>query len=122
MKKMMIMVSAIMMAAATSAENLNLNPFSGVSVNVPARVRFVYGDKYGVDIQATDSLTASAIRWTVKDGCLRIRSIDNEEHLGEVCITVMSPVEPELTVGRNMEVKPSGRKLQDLANSEKGER
>jgi len=118
MKKMMILASSIMMALAACAENLNLKPFEGVNVNVPARVRFVYGDKYGVEIQAADSLTASAIRWTVKDGVLRIRSIDAEETLGDVCITVMSPVEPKLTVGRNMEVKKTDRMHKDLAHNE----
>ena len=120
MKKMMIWVSAIMMALTACAENMNLNPFEGVNVNVPARVRFVYGEKYGVDIQTADSLTASAIRWTVKDGVLRIRSIDDGD-LGDVCITIMSPVEPKLSVGRNMEIKETNRVQRDLARSHERE-
>ncbi len=109
MRKMMMLVCAIMMVAASNAENLNVKPFKGVNVNVPARVRLVYGEKYGIDVQASDSLVASAIRWDVKDGVLSIRMIDENEAFDNVCITVMSPVEPKLTVGRNMELRETKR-------------
>ncbi len=112
MKKMMILVSAIMMAFTAKAENMDLKPFEGVSVNVPARVRFVYGETYGVDIQATDSLVASGIRWDITDGVLKIRSIDDETELENVCITIVSPVEVKMTVGRNMEMKETNRRME----------
>ncbi len=103
---MMILVSAIMMAVAANAiEKMNLKPFEGVSVNVPARVRFVYGENYGVDVQSNDSLITSGIRMSVQNGVLRIRSIDESENVAGLYITIVSPVEPRLTVGRNMEVK-----------------
>ncbi len=119
MKKMMILVSAIMMALSAKAENMNLNPFEGVNVNVPARVRFVYGETYGVDIQATDSIAASGIRWSVKDGVLKIRSIDDNTELENVCITIVSPIEVKMTVGRNMEMKETNRVLGDISSIEK---
>ncbi len=111
MKKMMILVSAIMMAFTAEAENMDLKPFEGVNVNVPARVRFVYGETYGVDIQAKDSLAASGIRWDIKDGVLKIRSIDDDVEPENVCITVVSPVEVKMTVGRNMEMKEAKKRM-----------
>ncbi len=110
MKKMMILVSAAMVALTAKAGKMEVKPFEGVSVNVPACVRFVSGDSYNVDIQATDSLVASAIRYEVKDGVLRIRSIDGGELPTEnLCITIVSPTEPALKVGRHMEVKETRR-------------
>ncbi|MCD7721390.1 MAG: DUF2807 domain-containing protein [Prevotellaceae bacterium] len=109
MKKMMILVSAIAMSLAANAESTDLTPFEGVNVNVPACVRFVYGEEYSMDVQATDSLVASAIRWTVKDGVLKIHSVDSSESISDVCITIVSPQEPKLTVGRNMEMRPTRR-------------
>ncbi len=118
MRKTMIMVSAIMMSLTASAENkMSVAPFEGVSVSVPARVRFVYGDEYAMDVQATDSLVASAIRWTVKDGVLRIRSIDGGGEMENVCITIVSPKAPSMTVGRNMEMRETER-VYDNAQAE----
>ncbi len=105
----MIMASAIMMSLAANAESAELIPFEGVNVNVPACVRFIYGEEYSMDVQATDSLTASAIRWTVEDGVLKIHSLGETESMKDVCITIVSPTEPKLTVGRNMEVKQTKR-------------
>ncbi len=118
MRKTMIMVSAAMMALTASAENKSVAPFEGVSVSVPACVRFIYGEEYAMDVQATDSLTASAIRWTVKDGVLKIRSLDGGEQMEDVCITIVSPKAPKLTVGRNMEAKDTNRVIGNSAQTE----
>ena len=103
---MMKMVGAAMMSASSFAvETNNVMPFEDVRVNVPVRVRFVQGDSYKVDVESEDTLAASGIRVNVKDGVLRITSIDENETQSEVFITIMSPVEPKLSVGRNMEMK-----------------
>ena len=112
MKKMMIMVSAIMMVAASYAkENVETMPFEGVKVNVPARVRFVNGENYAMGIRTTDSITANNILWSIEDGVLNIRSrYEADENNAEVCITIVSPVEPKLTVGRDYEVSSNNSK------------
>ncbi len=114
MKKMMITLAAIMMAVSMNAKNENVAPFEGVKVNVPVRVRFVYGTDYSLDIQAADSLVASALRWTVKDGVLKISTIDANEDMSNVCITIMSPNEPNVSVGRNMEMHETARNTSDM--------
>lgn len=106
MKKMMMMVGAAMMGASSFAvETSNVMPFEDVRVNVPARVRFVQGDSYKVDVESEDTLAASGIRVSVKDGVLRITSIDGDETQSEVFVTIVSPKQPKLSVGRNMEMK-----------------
>ena len=117
MKKMMILASALIMGVAANAEMTNMQPFSGVSVNVPARVRLVYGEEYGMNVQAADSLVASGIRWSVKDGVLSIRTIDESEKLENVRITIVSPVVPKVSVGRNMEMRTAKRNA-DLARKD----
>ncbi len=114
MKKMMMMLTAIMMTVSLNAKNENVAPFEGVKVNVPARVRFVYGTEYSVNVQAADTLVASAIRWTVKDGVLKINTLDANEDLGNVCITIVSPNEPAVSVGRNMELRETKRNTEDV--------
>jgi len=47
MKKLMTMVSAMMMVAAVNASEVATVAFNEARVNVPARVRFVKGDNYG---------------------------------------------------------------------------
>ncbi len=116
-KMMMILVGAIMMCASSFAADrkMNVEPFEGVNVNAPVRVRFVYGEEYKVDVQSADSLAASAIRMVVEDGVLKIRAVDDGEVLNDVCVTVVSPVEPRLSVGRHMEVKDTAPEVRMLA-------
>ncbi|MBQ8969001.1 MAG: DUF2807 domain-containing protein [Bacteroidaceae bacterium] len=115
MKKMMIMVSAIMMVAAGYAKNVETKPFEGVKVNVPARVRFVNGDNYELGVRSTDSITANNIQWSVEDGVLKIhpKFADTEGDYSELCITIVSPVEPKLMVGRNFEVTTVAQNAKD---------
>ena len=118
MKKMMILVSTIMMVAAGYAKkNVEMKPFEGVNVNVPAYVRFVSGDNYEMGVRSTDSLAAQNILWSVEDGVLNIRSRHDlkEGEQPSVCITIVSPVEPKLTVGRDYEVTSRSKAVRDMA-------
>lgn len=90
---------------ANAVEKQIVKPFEGVSVNVPARVRFVYGEDYKVYVHAQDSLFASGIRYGVQDGVLKIRSIDELDQNNELFITITTPIELRLMVGRDVEVK-----------------
>jgi len=102
---MMILASAIMMAAAANAERVETASFNEVRVNVPARVRIIAGETYGVSINAQDSITAGAVRMNVKDGVLKLttRDLDALDLDKEtLCITIVTPIEPVLTVGREM--------------------
>lgn len=105
MKKMMILVSAIMMVANVNAKSVETASFNEVRVNVPARLRIIAGDSYSVNIAASDEHIAKAIRADVKDGVLSLTT-RNIEELGEavnsLCITVVTPKEPTLTMGADV--------------------
>lgn len=108
MKKMMILVSAIMMAATANAKRVETASFDEVRLNVPARVRIVAGDSYSVNITSTNESLASAVRLDVKDGVLRINTRDVEafaEEAEKLCITIVTPREPKLTTSRDLQTK-----------------
>lgn len=107
MKKMMILVSSIMMAAASYANNVATKPFESVKVNVPARVRFVTGENYEMEVRSTNNVAANSILWSIENGVLKIRSrYENDDEMpSNLCITIVSPVEPKLLVGRDFDVK-----------------
>lgn len=96
MKKLMTMVSAMMMVAAVNASEVATVAFNEARVNVPARVRFVKGENYGFSVEAKDSVIARAVRCSVKDGVLRL-SFGNALKPGDpnsmprrACITTVS--------------------------------
>ena len=82
MKKLMTMVSAMMMVAAVNASEVVTVAFNEARVSVPARVRFVKGENYGFSVEAKDSVIARAVRCSVKDGVLRL-SFGNALQPGE---------------------------------------
>ncbi len=106
MKKTFILAATIMMAAASYAETTNsISAFEKVNVNVPAVVRLVTGDTYSVNVRSTNAYDEQAVRYSVEDGVLRITSIDNAPSAAPLCITIVSPSEPQLSLGRSVEAK-----------------
>jgi len=104
MKKMLIMASAIMMAAATNAQRVETESFNKVLVNVPARVRVVPGDSYSVNIATTDSVLAKSLRVDVKDGILSINpdlKYGQSESESTLRLIIVTPIEPEVEAGRD---------------------
>lgn len=121
MKKMMILASAIMMAATANAKHVETTSFDEVRVNVPARVRIIVGETYSVNVAAQNEMVASSVRYEVKDGVLKINSTDVEEltENGEpLHITIVAPKNLKLSVGRDMqamEVRKSFDEKKDIA-------
>lgn len=108
MKKMMILVCAIMMAATANAKNVeNVNAsFGEVRINVPARVHVVAGETYDVKVVAKNDVIASSIRCTIKNGvlCINSNDLDALVNNGETLrITVVAPVDVKLSIGRDMQ-------------------
>ena len=121
MKKMLIMASAIMMAATANAKHVETTSFDEVRVNIPARVRIIVGETYSVNVAAQNEMVASSVRYEVKDGVLKINSTDVEEltENGEpLHITIVAPKNLKLSVGRDMqamEVRKSFDEKKDIA-------
>ena len=118
---MMILASAIMMAATANAKHVETTSFDEVRVNVPARVRIIVGETYSVNVAAQNEMVASSVRYEVKDGVLKINSTDVEEltENGEpLHITIVAPKNLKLSVGRDMqamEVRKSFDEKKDIA-------
>ena len=73
MRKLMVMACAIMMAIAANAKVVKTVPFTGVQVNVPARVLFLQGDTCAFSVKDSDFIVARTIQCSVKDGVLRFK-------------------------------------------------
>lgn len=109
MKKMLIMASAIMMAAAANAQRVETESFNKVLVNVPARVRVVPGDTYSVNVATTDSVLANSLRIDVEDGTLKINRDARQEALDSdttLRLIIVTPVEPTVLAGRDYLARP----------------
>lgn len=118
MKKIMIMVAAVMMTAtAIASNNGNDNsvkepsivaPFSEINVNVPARVRVIQGEDYGVMVSVSAMYDRTKLDYRVKDGVLYI-STECAEMLSAsgrgTMITVITPAEnANVKVGRDVQL------------------
>lgn len=105
MKKIMTLVAAMAMTATISASNNNANitinepvslaPFSKVNVNVPARIRIVSGEEYGVVANTAHTQDLAELDFHVRDGVLYIstESMDMLSASGRgTIITVITPL------------------------------
>lgn len=122
MKKMMIMVSAIMMAAAANAKSIETKPFNSVMLSIPSNVRVLYGESYQVDVRSLQPEQINNLKLTVEDGMLKIRwkkQYDNAE-ARPVRLTIIAPVDPEMKSSRNVSMKTVKRidTQRDMANND----
>lgn len=106
MKKIMTLVAAIMMIATANASNKRVenlvmgthrvDPFSEVNINVPARIRVIQGDEYGVMTSTASAYDSTKLEYDVKNGVLYIRT-DYSEMLSAsgrgTVITIITPTD-----------------------------
>lgn len=106
MKKIMTLVAAMMMIATANASNKSVessvmgahrvDPFSEVNVNVPARIRVVQGDEYGVLASTAAAYDTTKLDYDVRNGVLYIRT-DCSEMLSAsgrgTVITIITPAD-----------------------------
>lgn len=119
---MMIMVSAIMMAAAANAKSIETKPFNSVMLSIPSNVRVLYGESYQVDVRSLQPEQINNLKLTVEDGMLKIRwkkQYDNAE-ARPVRLTIIAPVDPEMKSSRNVSMKTVKRidTQRDMANND----
>ena len=106
MKKIMTMISAIMVAATMNAENVETEAFTETLVTVPARVRFVKGDNYSFSVESENKVIAESVKASVKNGTLYF-SLKNglsveEASENDLTIVITAPGMPEFKTSRNM--------------------
>lgn len=122
MKKIMTLVAAMLMAVAVNASNKSVEyatevpgkiaPFSEVNVNVPARVRVVQGEDYGVMINGTAVYDSTLLDFEVRDGILYIstRCMDMLSASGRgTVITLITPA-ADAIIKTGDDVQPLRRK------------
>ena len=118
----MTLVAAMMMAVAVNANNKSVEyatevpgkiaPFSEVNVNVPARVRVVQGEDYGVMINGTAVYDSTLLDFEVRDGILYIstRCMDMLSASGRgTVITLITPA-ADAIIKTGDDVQPLRRK------------
>ena len=118
----MTLVAAMLMAVAVNASNKSVEyatevpgkiaPFSEVNVNVPARVRVVQGEDYGVMINGTAVYDSTLLDFEVKDGILYIstRCMDMLSASGRgTVITLITPA-ADAIIKTGDDVQPLRRK------------
>ena len=104
MKKMMTLVAVIMIIATANASNnntdskanepLKLAPFTEVNVNVPARIKLVRGEEYGVMANAANIIDTTLLDYQVRNGVIYI-STESQDMLRAsgrgTIITIITP-------------------------------
>ncbi len=80
-----------------NANVVEVNEFDVAQIDVPARVRVVKGDTYGVNLVALDKKAEKSVRYNVKNGVIRFYSNAAEElENGTVVINLVVPSTPEI--------------------------
>jgi hypothetical protein len=82
MKKIITMVAVLMSMATTNASNKNtdsiskapekMEAFSKVNINVPARVKLVSSEEYGIMVNTASAFDATKLDYEVRNGILYI--------------------------------------------------
>lgn len=137
MKKLMTMACAALIAISANAQcnetknEVKTIPFTQTKIDVPARVNFVVGDRFGFSVEAGDEVLSNLIECSVKDGVLTFTYgkdledadvyFDTKKHTiyyaanasefdtdatddVEYVITITAPIIPEVTTSSGYEV------------------
>jgi len=106
MKKIMTMVSAIMMVATMNAENVATEAFTETKVNVPARVRFVKGETYSFSVESENKIVAESVKAAVKNGILSFSLANGlsmeEASENDLTIVITAPGMPDFKTSREL--------------------
>lgn len=107
MKKIMTMVSALMVAATMNAEKVNnTEAFTETVVTVPARVRFVKGESYSYSVVSENKIVADCVKAAVANGVLSFNLANGltaeEAAANDLTIVITAPGMPEFKTSRDM--------------------
>ena len=122
MKKIMTMVSALMVAATMNAEKVNnTEAFTETVVTVPARVRFVKGDSYSYSVVSENKIVAECVKAAVKNGVLSFNLANGltAEEAAENALTIVitAPGMPEFKTSRDMKATEIKSAVSEDTNS-----
>ena len=83
--------------SATSIEAFNV-----AEIDVPARVRFIEGNNYGINVISLADNANNSIRYKVKNGVLRVYTTAEYVENGSVIINLVVPTLPELKTAASL--------------------
>lgn len=122
MKKIMTLVAVMAMAANISASNnsvsntsnetLRLAPFTEVNVNVPARIKIVQGEDYGVMANTANGCDLNQLDYQVRNGVLYIstQSKDIMATQGRGTMIIITTPATDTAIKTGDDVQPLRRK------------
>lgn len=123
MKKSIVLVAAMIIAVSASANPLSkkakapkavsytaettydvngnvnttsIDAYNVAEIDIPARVRFIEGSNYGINVISVDGKSEGTVRYKVKDGKLRIYSSAEYVENGSFVINLIVPYLPEV--------------------------
>ena len=122
MKKFMTLVVSIIITTTVNASNKSIenatdtpnkvSPFSVININVPARVRLIQGEEYGVFISTPNEYDTSMMDYYVNNGTLYISTSCSDILSASgrrTVITIITPADnAEIKIGDD--VQPICRK------------
>ncbi|MCM1312613.1 MAG: hypothetical protein NC206_03515 [Bacteroides sp.] len=73
MRKLMMFVGTLLAVTTVNAQEVVTVPFTTAQINVPARVRFVYGTDYSFSVESGDMELASQLQCGVREGVLNFK-------------------------------------------------
>lgn len=80
-----------------NANVVDVDAYDVAQIGIPARVRVVKGDKYGVNVIASDKQAEKTVHYSVKNGVIRFYSSAADElENGVVVINLVVPSVPEI--------------------------
>lgn len=122
MKKIMTLAAVMAMAATISASNnsvsnasnetLRLAPFTEVNVNVPARIKIVQGEDYGVMASTANDCDLNQLDYQVRNGVLYIstQSKDIMATQGRGTMIIITTPATDTAIKTGDDVQPLRRK------------
>ena len=74
----------------------SVDAYNVAEIDVPARVRFIEGKSYGINVISLGDKSDKSIRYKVQNGVLRVYSTAEYVENGSVIINLVVPTLPEL--------------------------
>ena len=114
MKKIMTLAIAAIFAVSASAKKIESTAeFSTVKIDAPVHLVIEKGNGYSVNVMSRNKELKYAIKWSVKNGILRISTNDLEsleQSHGRVTVVVTTPEDVDYKIGNNMKQVPNRRR------------
>ena len=115
MKRLIILATAMIIAAVAHCENIVTESFESVCVNIPADVRIQRGEDYGVRIVARNKYVTRTIKTRVENGVLKIdaRDLESLQVNEKIRLYITVPSDCQVKVGRDTVIASEKRKSLD---------